>query len=65
MNSVETVANGSRWREGITSPYVLRIVRLSFLSPQMLDSILAGTMLAHQSADRDHGVAARWDDQQS
>jgi site-specific DNA recombinase len=55
-------------REGITSPYVLRIVRLAFLSPQMLDSITAGTQPAHLSLKRliaTDGVSARWSDQQS
>ena len=55
-------------REGITSPYVLRIVRLAFLSPQMLDSITAGTQPAHLSLKRliaTNGVSARWSDQQS
>ena len=53
-------------REGITSPYVLRIVRLAFLSPQMLDSITAGTQPAHLTLKRliaTNGVAARWDRQ--
>ena len=55
-------------REGITSPYVLRIVRLAFLSPQMLDSITAGKQPAHLSLKRliaTDGVSARWGDQQS
>jgi len=54
-------------REGITSQYVLRIVRLAFLSPQMLESITAGTLPAHLSLKRliaTDGVAARWDRQQ-
>lgn len=34
-------------REGITSQYVLRIVRLAFLSSQVLESIVAGTIPAH------------------
>jgi site-specific DNA recombinase len=55
-------------REGITSPYVLRIIRLAFLSPQMLDSIVAGTLPAHFTLKRliaTDGVATRWDCQQS
>ena len=55
-------------RERITSPYVLRIVRLAFLSPQMLDSIAAGTQPAHLTLKRliaTDGVTARWDHQQS
>ena len=55
-------------REGITSPYVLRIVRLAFLSPQMLDSIIAGNLPAHLTLKRliaTDGVAARWDHQQN
>ena len=55
-------------REGITSPYVLRIVRLAFLSPTMLNSILAGTLPAHLTLKRltaTNGVPARWDHQQS
>ena len=52
--------------EGITSPYVLRIVRLAFLSPQMLNSIIDGTLPAHLTLKRltaTDGVAARWDRQ--
>ena len=65
-NSLTLEAIGKR--EGITSPYVLRIVRLAFLSPQTLDRILAGTLPAHLTLKRliaTDGVAARWDHQQS
>ena len=65
-NSLNLDAIGQR--EGITSPYVLRIIRLAFLSPQMLDSIIAGTLPAHLTLKRliaTDGVAARWDCQQS
>lgn len=51
-------------REGITSQYILRIVRLAFLSPSMLDHITAGTLPAHLTLKRliaTGGVAARWD----
>ena len=64
-NSLTLDAIGQR--EGITSPYVLRIVRLAFLSPQMLDSILAGTQPAHLTLKRliaTDGIAARWNHQQ-
>jgi DNA invertase Pin-like site-specific DNA recombinase len=53
-------------REGITSSYVLRIVRLAFLSPQMLAVIVDGTFPPHLTLKRltvPNGVAARWDDQ--
>ena len=64
-NSLTLDAIGQRG--GITSPYVLRIVRLAFLSPQMLDSILAGTQPAHLTLKRliaTDGIAARWNHQQ-
>ena len=51
-------------REGITSQYVLRIVRLAFLSPSMLDHITDGTLSAHLTLKRliaTGGVTARWD----
>ena len=65
-NSLTLDAIGQR--EGITSPYVLRIVRLAFLSPKMLDSIIAGTLPAHLTLKRliaTDGVAALWHHQQS
>ena len=61
-NSLTLEAIGRR--EGITSQYVLRIVRLAFLSPSMLDHITAGTLPAHLTLKRliaTGGVAARWD----
>jgi hypothetical protein len=36
-------------REGVTHSYVTRIVRLAFLSPAVIDSVLAGTQLANVS----------------
>ena len=51
-------------REGITAAYVVRIVRLAFLSPAMLNSIIAGTLPVHLTVKRltaPNAVPARWD----
>ena len=51
-------------REGMTAAYVVRIVRLAFLSPTMLKSIIDGTLPAHLTAKRltaPEAVPARWD----
>ena len=51
-------------REGITAAYVVRIVRLAFLSPTMLKNIIDGTLPAHLTIKRltaPDAVSARWD----
>lgn len=51
-------------REGITSGYVVRIVRLAFLSPAMLKSIIEGTAPAHLTLKRllaPDAIAALWE----
>jgi site-specific DNA recombinase len=51
-------------REGITAPYVVRIVRLAFLSPTLLASVIEGTLPAHLTVNRltaPNAVTARWD----
>ena len=53
-------------REGVTSGYVVRIVRLAFLSPQILASVIDGTLPAHLTATRltaTGAIAAHWDRQ--
>jgi hypothetical protein len=53
-------------REGITAAYVVRIVRLAFLSPMMLKCILDGTLPAHLTVERltaPDAVPVRWDRQ--
>jgi DNA invertase Pin-like site-specific DNA recombinase len=53
-------------REGKTAAYIVRIVRLAFLSPTMLKSIIDGTLPAHLTVKRlcsPNGVPARWDGQ--
>jgi len=53
-------------REGKTAAYVVRIVRLAFLSPMMLKRIIDGTLPAHLTVKRlcsPNGVPARWDRQ--
>jgi site-specific DNA recombinase len=50
-NNEITVADIAR-REGITDAYVGRIVRLAFLSPTMLKSIIEGTAPAHLTVKR-------------
>jgi len=51
-------------REGMTAAYIVRIIRLAFLSPTMLKSIIDGTLPAHLTVKRlclPEAVAARWD----
>lgn len=53
-------------RENITAAYVVRIVRLAFLSPATLKSIIEGTLPAHLTVKRltaPDAVSARWDRQ--
>jgi site-specific DNA recombinase len=53
-------------RERMTAAYVVRIVRLAFLAPTMLKSILDGTLPAHLTVKRltaPDGVPSRWDRQ--
>lgn len=53
-------------REALTAAYVVRIVRLAFLSPAMLKSIIEGTLPAHLTVKRltaPDAVSARWDRQ--
>lgn len=53
-------------REGMTAAYIVRIVRLAFLSPTMLSSITDGTLPAHLTVKRltaPDAVPARWDRQ--
>jgi len=51
-------------REGITSPYVVRIVRLAFLSPAVLKTILQGAAPAHLTLKRllaSDAIPVLWD----
>jgi DNA invertase Pin-like site-specific DNA recombinase len=53
-------------REGKSAAYVVRIVRLAFLSPTMLKRIIDGTLPAHLTVKRlcsPNAVPARWDAQ--
>ena len=53
-------------REGITAAYVVRIVRLAFLSPATLKSIVEGSFPAHLTVKRlcaPNAIPARWDRQ--
>jgi len=64
-NSDMTIEDVAR-REGMTAAYVVRIVRLAFLSPAMLKSIIEGTLPAHLTVKRltaPDAVPARWDRQ--
>ena len=64
-NNEITVADIAR-REGITDAYVARIVRLAFLSPNMLKSMIEGTAPAHLTLKRltaPDAIPARWDEQ--
>lgn len=64
-NTALTIEDLAR-REGLTAAYVVRIVRLAFLSPAMLNSIIDGTLPAHLTVKRltaPNAVPARWDRQ--
>ncbi|GAA3896354.1 hypothetical protein GCM10022276_14180 [Sphingomonas limnosediminicola] len=53
-------------REGLTAAYVVRIVRLAFLSPAMLKSVIEGTLPTHLTVKRltaPDAVPARWERQ--
>lgn len=60
--TVSTIAD----REHLTRSYVTRIVRLAFLSPDVLNAILEGEAPAHLTTDRltlPEAVPAIWKDQ--
>jgi DNA invertase Pin-like site-specific DNA recombinase len=62
-NTALTVEDLAR-REGLTAAYVVRIVRLAFLTPAMLKGIIDGTLPAHLTVKRltaPDAVPARWD----
>ncbi len=53
-------------REGVTSGYVLRLVSLAFLSPEILAAIVASGASAHlsiASLTMADGISPRWDHQ--
>jgi site-specific DNA recombinase len=61
-NTAMTIEDLAR-REGITGPFVARIVRLAFLSPQVLASVIDGTLPAHLTLKRltaPDAVSVRW-----
>jgi len=52
--------------EGKTAAYIVRLVRLAFLSPVMLKRIIDGTLPAHLTVKRltaPNAVHPRWDHQ--
>jgi DNA invertase Pin-like site-specific DNA recombinase len=62
-NTAQTIEDLAR-REGLTAPYVVRIVRLAFLSPALLKSVIDGTLPAHMTIKRltaPDAVPLRWD----
>jgi site-specific DNA recombinase len=62
-NTDMTIENLAR-REGITGPYVARIIRLAFLPPRILVSVIDGTLPTYLTVKRltaPAAVAARWD----
>ena len=53
-------------REGKTAAYIVRIVRLAFLSPTMMKCIIDGALPTHLTVKRltaPDAVPARWDRQ--
>lgn len=61
-NTAMTIEDLAR-REGISGPFVARIVRLVFLSPQVLARVIDGTQPAHLTLKRltmPEAVSARW-----
>lgn len=64
-NSRLTVTDIAK-REGISSPYVVRIVRLAFLSPTVLKSIIQGSAPAHLTLKRlqaPDAIPVLWDNE--
>jgi site-specific DNA recombinase len=64
-NTEMTIEDLAR-REGKTAAYIVRIVRLGFLSPRMIQRIIDGTLPAHLTVKRlcsPNAVPARWDRQ--
>ena len=62
-NTALTIEDLAR-REGLTAAYVVRIVRLAFLSPAMLKGVIEGTLPAHLTVKRltaPDAVPARWE----
>jgi site-specific DNA recombinase len=62
-NTAQTIEDLAR-REGLTAAYVVRIVRLAFLSPAVLKSVIDGTLPAHLTIKRltaPDAVPVRWD----
>ena len=53
-------------REGVKAPYMTRVLRLVFLSPAVIDAILAGRQSGGTTVTEltlGHGVPASWDQQ--
>lgn len=53
-------------RENVSGPYIVRLVRLAFLSPDVLGRIVDGTLPAHLTVKRltaPDAISARWDRQ--
>ena len=51
-------------RENVSGPYIVRLVRLAFLSPDMMERIVGGTLPAHLTVKQlttPDAIAARWD----
>lgn len=53
-------------REGVTSGYVVRLLRLAFLSPEILSAVISSKASAHTrtaTLTMADGISARWEDQ--
>ena len=53
-------------RENVSGPYIVRLVRLAFLSPDMIERIVGGTLPAHLTVKQltaPDAIAARWNRQ--
>ena len=66
QSNIDMTVEDLAQREGMTAAYVVRIVRLAFLSPATLKCIIDGTLPAHLTIKRlcaPDAVPARWDRQ--
>jgi site-specific DNA recombinase len=64
QSNTEMTVEDLAQREGKTAAYIVRIVRLAFLSPMMLKRVIDGTLPAHLTVKRlcsPNAVPARWD----
>ena len=67
LNEGEIEPSALAAREGVTASWVIRTVRLAFLSPRVVDAILAGRLRAGVDATqllRAEAISLDWEEQE-